>query len=70
MILPKASVEKLIRSAGAERVSDSATLELLTILEKVGQEISQQAKIYATHAGRKTIVDQDIKLAFENLYKK
>ncbi|MFN3909610.1 MAG: histone family protein [Candidatus Anstonellaceae archaeon] len=70
MILPKAPVEKLIRSAGAERVSDGASLELLNILEKISQEISQQAKTYAAHAGRKTILAEDIRLAFENLYGK
>ena len=70
MILPKAPVEKIIRSAGAERVSDSASLELLNILDKVGSEIAQQAKIYASHAGRKTIIGEDIKLAYEQLYGK
>ena len=34
VILPKAPVEKLIREAGARRVSDSAAVELAEVLEK------------------------------------
>ncbi|MFH1306903.1 MAG: histone [Candidatus Micrarchaeota archaeon] len=63
MILPKAPVERLIRSSGAERVADAASAELADILEKIGYKIAEQAKKYAHHAGRKTIVAEDIKLS-------
>ncbi|MCX8194783.1 MAG: histone family protein [Candidatus Micrarchaeota archaeon] len=63
MILPKAPVEKIIREAGAERVSDSAAAELAEVLEKIGLEISQKAIKYSKHAGRKTVTAADIKLA-------
>jgi histone H3/H4 len=66
VILPKAPVERLIRSSGAQRVSDEASRELAEVLERVGQKISEQAKKYAIHAGRKTIVADDIKLASQN----
>jgi len=63
VILPKAPVEKLIREAGARRVSDSAAAELAEVLEKIGNEISVRALKLAKHAGRKTVTAADIRLA-------
>jgi len=62
-ILPISAVERLIRSVGAERVSKSAAEALAEILERKGSEISTMAIRLAKHAGRKTITDEDIKLA-------
>ncbi|MFA6907505.1 MAG: histone [Candidatus Micrarchaeia archaeon] len=63
VILPKAPVEKLIREAGARRVSDGAAAELAEVLEKIGTDISVRALRLAKHAGRKTVTAADIKLA-------
>ncbi len=65
VILPKAPVERLIRKAGGERVADDAANELAGVLEKIGLSISEQANKYAKHAGRKTVVAEDIRLAAE-----
>jgi DNA-binding protein len=63
LILPKAPVEKIIREAGARRVSEGAAVELADVLEKIGTDISIRALKLAKHAGRKTVTRADIKLA-------
>ena len=62
-VLPLARVEKLIRKAGAERVSRDASKELGLILEERAVEISAKAVKMAKHAGRKTVTEKDIRLA-------
>lgn len=56
-------MDKIMRDAGAERVSDEAKEALAKVLEKKAWEISLEAKKFAEHAGRKTITEKDIKLA-------
>lgn len=58
-----AAVDRIIRRAGAERVSESAARELADILEERGIEISNFAIELARHAGQKTVRDEDILLA-------
>ena len=61
--LPPSSVERLIRKAGAGRVSAEAALSLTRILEDLAAGISVKAIRLAKHAGRKTVTADDIKLA-------
>jgi len=68
-IIPFAPIERVIRNAGAQRVSESAGMELTEILEQYGLEISREAIKLAEHAGRKTIKAEDIKLAKEMMSK-
>ncbi|MHA1166610.1 MAG: histone family protein [Candidatus Hodarchaeales archaeon] len=58
-----ARIEKIIRSAGAERVSSDAINKLNEILTEKGLEIAKAATEFARHGGRKTVKGDDIKLA-------
>lgn len=57
------SIEKIIRNAGAERISPSACEALRDILEDTAREISKKAIKLAEHTGRKTVRAEDVKLA-------
>ncbi|KXB08655.1 histone [candidate division MSBL1 archaeon SCGC-AAA382N08] len=61
--LPIAAVDRIIRKAGADRGSEGAAKELAEILEEKGIEIGSEAANLAEHAGRKTVRDEDVRLA-------
>ncbi|UCG04550.1 MAG: NFYB/HAP3 family transcription factor subunit [Candidatus Heimdallarchaeota archaeon] len=58
-----ARVEKLIRDAGAFRVSADAIASLNEVIANRGMEIAKYAVEIAGHSGRKTIKADDIRLA-------
>jgi len=62
-ILPLAAMEKIMKRAGAERVSDSAKSALKSVLEDFGDKIAADAVKLAQHAGRNTVKESDVKLA-------
>lgn len=61
--LPIAPVKRMLKNAGASRVSDEAAIALTKILEEEGENIGTSANKLAKHAGRKTVTADDIKLA-------
>lgn len=61
--IPLAAMEKILKATGAERVSDSAKMELKAVIEQMAEEVAVNASKLAGHAGRKTIKASDIKLA-------
>ena len=62
-ILPLAAMEKLLKAAGADRVSEDAKEALRDVLEEHAEQIGKKANALAAHANRKTIKGSDIKLA-------
>jgi DNA-binding protein len=64
-----ATMYRLIKKSGAERVSDEAADELRKILEDIANRIARQAVDLSVHAGRKTIKSEDIRLAAKNVLK-
>lgn len=58
-----APMDRLLRSAGAHRVSKSAKIALRNELERYALEIGEKSVKFAKHANRTTIKGVDIKLA-------
>jgi len=61
--LPLAVMGKLLREGGAERVSKDAMEALAEVIEEYAFHIAKQAVLLSNHAGRKTVREEDIKLA-------
>ena len=59
----RARVEKVIRNAGAFRVSADAIDRLNEILTDYATNVAKYAVDIARHSGRKTVKESDIKLA-------
>ncbi len=63
MPISKLTARKILKDAGAERVSDSAELELSEVVNKFAYAVAKKAVKLAGHARRKTVKKADIDLA-------
>ena len=63
--LSQAAVERIIKKAGAERVSAEATETLAEMMEEYGIFLAKEAKKMSDHAGRKTMRGSDLRMAAE-----
>jgi len=61
--LPLAPLERILRKAGAKRVSKSALVEFARVIVDYTHDLSAESLALAKHAGRKTIVGADVRMA-------
>lgn len=61
--LPKLPFERILKKAGARRVSQDALEEFAIVMEERMGKIATEALALAKHAGRKTITDEDVRIA-------
>lgn len=62
-ILPRAPFERILKKAGAKRVSQDALEEFAIVMEDKLFKVAKEAALLAKHAGRKTIIAEDVRLA-------
>jgi histone H3/H4 len=62
-MLSSAAFERILKHAGAKRVSAEAAEEFAKIMEDRLLQVATEAVALAKHAGRKTVVASDIRLA-------
>jgi DNA-binding protein len=60
--LPLVAFEKILKNQGANRISPQALETFRTETENRIRQIAREAKVYAKHANRKTILADDILL--------
>ena len=56
-------IRKLFVRVGAKRVSDKAAAELARIIEEKTKLVAVEAEKLSVHAGRRTVMKRDIRLA-------
>ncbi len=54
---------RILKKSGAERVSDESANELRRVIEEIADTIAKNAIDMSSHAGRKTVKAEDVKLA-------
>lgn len=66
--LPLTPLGRIIKSGGAERVSEDAKITLADFLEDISQDIAELALENAKKEGRKTLKAQDIEAAYKMVF--
>jgi histone H3/H4 len=60
---------RILKKSGAQRVSDESAVELRRVIEEIAEAIAKNAVDMSSHAGRKTVKAEDVKLASKQFNK-
>ncbi len=60
MVFSASPFERILKKAGAKRVSKGAMEEFARIMEEKVYEVAKEAALLAKHSGRKTILAEDV----------
>lgn len=66
--LPLTPLGRIIKSGGAERVSEDAKVALSEFLENISVDLTELALENAKEQGRKTLKAEDIEAAYKKLF--
>ncbi|RDD52702.1 histone [Nanoarchaeota archaeon NZ13-N] len=65
--IPIAPLYKILRKAGASRVSEEAKKAFVEAIVEIADRVSERAVDLAKHAGRRTVQEEDVKLAWKEV---
>lgn len=60
---------RILKKAGAGRISDDSADELRRTLEEIAMDIARNAVDMSAHAGRKTVRAEDVRMASKSFLK-
>ncbi|MDE1856861.1 MAG: NFYB/HAP3 family transcription factor subunit [Candidatus Micrarchaeota archaeon] len=63
MYISESAIKRMLREAGARRVSSEARMEFQRHINRTAFAIAKKAVVLSKHAKRKTVEASDIKLA-------
>ena len=62
-LLPLAPFEKILRDAGAKRVSKGGVREFVEWVEETARKNAEDINTIVQHSNKKTVTERDVKLA-------
>ena len=67
--IPLSPINRILRTAGAQRVSNEAILTLRDFVEKIALEVAKESIEACKHANRVTVKKEDITYAIKTVLK-
>ncbi|MCL4403178.1 MAG: NFYB/HAP3 family transcription factor subunit [Candidatus Marsarchaeota archaeon] len=65
MYMPEAAVRKLLKEAGASRISGDAVKKIQEHIDSIAFQLAKKSVSLSKHAKRKTVEVADVKLALK-----